>query len=723
MLRGIFAGLVAVGLVFACGTEDGSGGGNDECRDAKCQSMGGGGGMGGQPAQSNTCEADDECDDGEFCNGTEKCDPEATAANSKGCVTARSMPCEGQACDESSDECVSCEEGDVDKDGHKAIACDGDDCDDNDEDRYPGNIEVCDSAGHDEDCDPDTLGGPSDADVDKDTFVNAACCNELANGELACGDDCDDEMSGINPGQEEACNAIDDNCDGIVDGETDQDDLKTTYYVDADGDDFGAESTATRACMPPDTGWILNAGDCQDDLSEEPLATNVYPGALELCNGIDDDCDGDVDKADDTLEASPSNPGTDYDCTGGAWEITACPANKLHCDDNVLNGCETDGTALGTCHDCNTSCKFACGGGGCEEIVLFGGGRYQTCAVSDADRLYCWGRGTSGQIGDGAKASRNVPTFIGTLAASRIVGGELHTCALVSGQVYCWGNNANGQLGLGAVTEALTPTAINGITAATEIDAGQYHTCAVVAGVVKCWGQQQDGRLGNGFSAAAVKNAPTSALLAGGQGFTDAVAVATGSVHTCVLRSGGTVTCFGKDDEGQLGLPSSSTAQVLGQAVSLSGVTAIAAGAYHTCALAAGKVYCWGANTSHQISTAADASYDSPTEVAGLSGVVQITAGDFATCAVLGSGAMKCWGLNTFGELGAAPPPAEQPALPVSVPLSNVALATTKGSERTCVVVGGSSPGAYCFGWDDSGMLGNGEAGSTHVPYQLTLAP
>jgi alpha-tubulin suppressor-like RCC1 family protein len=687
--------------------------------------MGGGGGMGGGASVPKLCQADDECDDGEFCNGREKCNPEADAANSKGCVIATSTPCE-EACDEGSDECVSCEEGDVDKDGHKAIACEGDDCDDNDEDRYPGNVEVCDSSGHDEDCKLGTLGGPSDADKDQDTFVDAACCNTQEDGDLECGDDCDDDKSGINPGQEEACNAVDDNCDGVVDGETTEGDLKTTYYADADGDDFGDESTATQACMPPDTGWILNAGDCQDDLSAEPLATSIYPGAVELCNGIDDDCDGNVDKADDNLEASPSNPSTDYDCIDGGWQITACPVNKEHCDNNVLNGCETDGTTRENCHGCNTSCIFSCGSAGCDEIASFGGGTYHTCAVTQQGSVSCWGRGTSGQIGDGAKASRDVPVYVGSFGATSVAGGFAHTCALGSGQVYCWGSNANGQLGLGGAAEALTPTAVSGITQATRVDAGQFHTCAVVAGAVRCWGQQQFGRLGNTLVAAANVAAPGNAVFEDTQPFTDAVSVATGDAHTCVLRSGGTVACFGNNAQGQLGLPSVSGAQGYAEELSMSGVSSLAAGAVHTCAVASGKVYCWGDNNSGQLGTQAASPVTAPAEVPGISGATQVSTGNYATCARLNDGTMKCWGRNQYGELSAPASGTTPVPTPVTVPLSNVVSGMTKGEKRTCAVVQGPAPGnrrGYCFGNDDSGMLGNGSAGATNVPFQLILAP
>ncbi|HJL20129.1 MAG TPA: MopE-related protein [Sandaracinaceae bacterium LLY-WYZ-13_1] len=122
-------------------------------------------------------------------------------------------PCEaGEVCNEPSDRCESAEcsgNSDADGDGRDSLSCGGDDCDDDDASRYPGNSEVCDSAGHDEDCVEDTYG---DRDEDGDGFVDSACCN----GDR-CGSDCDDSSSSISPTASESCNGVDDDCDDAVD--------------------------------------------------------------------------------------------------------------------------------------------------------------------------------------------------------------------------------------------------------------------------------------------------------------------------------------------------------------------------------------------------------------------------------------------------------------------------------------------------------------------------
>ena len=107
-------------------------------------------------------------------------------------------------------ECVN---PDRDADLHLSIACGGDDCDDNDAMRYPGRPEICDAAGHDEDCNPLTLGPDSDGD----TFPSTACCNRQPEGVLLCGTDCDDFRTSVNRSAAETCNRLDDNCNGTVD--------------------------------------------------------------------------------------------------------------------------------------------------------------------------------------------------------------------------------------------------------------------------------------------------------------------------------------------------------------------------------------------------------------------------------------------------------------------------------------------------------------------------
>lgn len=114
--------------------------------------------------------------------------------------------------------------------------------------------------------------------------------------------DCDDNNAAINPGAAEQCNGIDDDCDGQIDeGLTGQ-----TYYTDADGDGYGDENATGISSCVPIPGSATNNDDCNDN----NIAIN--PGATEICNGIDDDCDGQVDE--ETGDPLGSISGTGIAC-------------------------------------------------------------------------------------------------------------------------------------------------------------------------------------------------------------------------------------------------------------------------------------------------------------------------------------------------------------------------------------------------------------------------
>ncbi len=253
----------------------------------------------------SACRSDDDCSDGLFCDGVERCLPSSASADSHGCLRG-DPPCTPmQTCDEVRDQCLSnCDRTpDADGDGHRATNCGGDDCDDADPQRFPGNTEVCDTMrpAHDEDCDPMTFANSTtrDGDRDMDGFVNARCCNEDRNGMRACGLDCDDMNRDVRPSQAEACNGRDDNCnDRIDEGIPTQ-----TCYRDGDMDGHGDPRATRDTCAPQcPAGWLPATaphGDCCDrDTSVHPGQTqgSIYASA---CGNFDYDCNG---------SSSPSGP-------------------------------------------------------------------------------------------------------------------------------------------------------------------------------------------------------------------------------------------------------------------------------------------------------------------------------------------------------------------------------------------------------------------------------
>jgi hypothetical protein len=231
----------------------------------------------------------------------------------------------GDACTEACDETTRTCGGrclDVDGDGAFDVACGGTDCDDTDADVYPGATEVCDSEGRDEDCDPNTLG----PDADGDGEVSSACCN-TSGGATRCGRDCDDTNESVSPSAVEACNEVDDDCDGSVDERVQQ-----LLYRDADLDGTGTDSeTATGCAGSP--GWSAECCDCDDG---DP---GRNPGAPEVCDRTDNDCDGEIDETLPTLLCLRDADGDGSPVAGASMSACACPegwaVGPLDCrDDN-----------------------------------------------------------------------------------------------------------------------------------------------------------------------------------------------------------------------------------------------------------------------------------------------------------------------------------------------------------------------------------------------------
>ena len=190
---------------------------------------------------------------------------------------------------------------DSDKDGYgdstkSAVQCsppagyvlDNTDCLDSDKLVYPGQTEVCN--GKDDDCKNGIDDGvktvyykDGDADGYGDLAQTTQACQVPA-GYSANATDCLDTDRLVNPGQTEVCNGKDDNCAGGTD-----EGVKTTYYVDADNDAFGSATGTKDACSAP-AGYVSDKTDCAD------ANKFIYPGATEVCNGVDDDCDTAVDE-------------------------------------------------------------------------------------------------------------------------------------------------------------------------------------------------------------------------------------------------------------------------------------------------------------------------------------------------------------------------------------------------------------------------------------------
>ena len=351
-------------------------------------------------------------------------------------------------------------------------------------------------------------------------------------------------------------------------------------------------------------------------------------------------------------------------------------------------------------------------------------GRYHTCALLSTGAVKCWGRNANGQLGDGSTTQSLTPVSVSGLSSGviAIAAGELHTCAVLStGAVKCWGNNANGQLGDGTSgTDSLTPADVPSLSSGvTAISTGRYHTCAVLStGAVKCWGYNANGQLGDGSTIQSLTPVSVSTLSSG------VTSISVGWNHTCAVLSTGAVKCWGYNFKGQLGDGTSGTDGLTPVDVpSLSsGVIAIAAGELHTCGLlSTGTVKCWGNNANGQLGDNSQIQRLTPVDVSGLSsGVTAIATGKDHSCALLSSGAVKCWGANSSGRLGDGSNTASLTPVSVST-LSTGVIAIAAGEVHTCAVL--NTGAVKCWGNNAYGKLGDGSTTQSFTPVGVLSIP
>ena len=135
-------------------------------------------------------------------------------------------------------------------------------------------------------CDPMTVFADDDGDGHGDADDAQRVCGAVPEGFVTVGNDCDDSAAGISPVSPELCDAVDNDCDGLVDEDLDE----VTMFRDADGDGFGGSSERTMSCGEAPEGFVPTAGDCMDDVPA------VNPEAPETCNTRDDDCDFLIDE-------------------------------------------------------------------------------------------------------------------------------------------------------------------------------------------------------------------------------------------------------------------------------------------------------------------------------------------------------------------------------------------------------------------------------------------
>ena len=350
-------------------------------------------------------------------------------------------------------------------------------------------------------------------------------------------------------------------------------------------------------------------------------------------------------------------------------------------------------------------------------VAAISAGSYHTCAIVSGG-LWCWGKSANGRLGDGSNTDPLAPVQVSGLASGveQVAAGSKHTCARTAGGgVKCWGDNG-GKLGNGSGAEEWLPVDVTGLTSGVlSIAVGENQSCAIVTGGgLKCWGPNSAGEVGDDTTSAAWNPVAVTGMTSG------VLAVSAGEHHTCALVTGGGVKCWGANQEGQLGNGNNATQLKPVDVLNLgSGVEAISAGGRHTCALlTGGGIKCWGLNSTGQLGDDTYTNSNTPVNVINPpTGISRIHAGGDHTCVMTAGGATHCWGYNGYNQLGDGSSYSSPKPVAVTGLASGVA-SISAGLAHTCVTM--VSGGAQCWGFNNEGQLGDGDRSWRWLPKAVT---
>jgi len=338
-----------------------------------------------------------------------------------------------------------------------------------------------------------------------------------------------------------------------------------------------------------------------------------------------------------------------------------------------------------------------------------------TCAITPAGKAWCWGDGTSGELGTEMLASSTTPVAVtGGLQFLEIRAGTSFSCGLASNhRAYCWGANQFGQVGIGTTTLRInTPVPVAGGRSFRQLHAGLNHTCAVTFdNVTFCWGQNDTGELGDGTTT----DRRMPVRVHGGLLFKQ---VRAGGGQSCGFTSAGLAYCWGLNNVGQLGDGTTTRhltpVRVVGGHVFIS----LSVGGASACAVTADKLgWCWGANDEGQLADGSSlARRLRPTVIADNRRFSGIAEGDDHGCGILVGGPTYCWGRTYYGAVGDGTPLRSSIDQRVPVPVVNGTAfePINSGASHTCAI--DPAGHGWCWGWNAFGQLGDGSTDDRSVP-------
>jgi alpha-tubulin suppressor-like RCC1 family protein len=358
---------------------------------------------------------------------------------------------------------------------------------------------------------------------------------------------------------------------------------------------------------------------------------------------------------------------------------------------------------------------------GLTNVVQVAAGYYHACARESNGTLWCWGDNGHGELGNNSTKENRVPVIVGMQNVTGVAAGDGDTCAIgnTPGDLWCWGWNDVGQVGDGTTTDRHLPTQVSGLSSGVQqVSAGLDSTCVIAripGAAALCWGDNNHGKIGDGidrtFTAFPSQVFGLQTPPAGGPGGAP-YQVAAGGQHACAVLTSSVARCWGYGYYGQLGNGSSLDrflpATVIGLPGPAHSVSAVSAGNTTGCAVTDTlNADCWGEAVGDGSPLTAVHTSAVPVQNLPAGGVSEVSVGA-GGCALVRLGGLatgvRCWGQNTYGQLGDGLTADRLKPVKVQGLAGRPESVSSSGADACTVVQGG---GAYCWGLNDHGQLGN----------------
>lgn len=338
--------------------------------------------------------------------------------------------------------------------------------------------------------------------------------------------------------------------------------------------------------------------------------------------------------------------------------------------------------------------------------IVTGGG--QSFAVTTGGAVWAWGSNGNGQLGDGTTISRLSPVLVSALTGvSAVVTKGNWSCALkTDGTVWVWGANVFGRVSAG--TNRLTPVQVSGLANIVSIAIGSNHGIALKNdGSVWAWGRNESGQLGDGTTITHVSPAQLT-------GLSGIVAIDANAAYNVVLKSDGSISTWGDLSQGQAGDGTTTANRYFPvQVTPFTDIKAVASGNLdHMLAIREdGTVWAWGANSYGKLGDGTQGDRPSPVQVNSLSDITAVAAGKYHSFALKNGGTVWTWGLNDAGQLGDGT--LINRSSPVQINVADI-VATASGTEHGLAVKNDGT--VWTWGWNSHGQLGDGTTTDRATP-------